>query len=205
MPDDNDFDFEIPDGDGPVSMGRNDLKQLREAAKRGSKAERLERENAMLKAGINTDDDRLAFFANGYDGELDPETIKAEATRLGFLGAPAPVTETIPTPTTAQEPSAPAPEPTPDLADISSVHDAAAAAGRTPAANELPQPDPYQRSAEIYETAMQDGAKKDEAGGLAFASVIAAAQQGDNRVILKQPGSAHTPATAPQDGELRNV
>lgn len=67
-------------------------KQLREAANRGSKyrAERdaLARENAFLKAGINADDQRLAYFVKGYDGELDPQAIQKAAIEAGFLQAP---------------------------------------------------------------------------------------------------------------------
>lgn len=65
--------------------------QLREAAARGKqKDERitsLERENAFLKAGIQTDDPKLAYFYKGYDGELSREAIIKAATDAGFIAA----------------------------------------------------------------------------------------------------------------------
>src|SRR5262249_7677616 len=64
---------------------------LREAAERGKahSAENvtLKRENAFLKAGINTEDPKLAYFYKGYDGELTTEAILAAATSAGFIQA----------------------------------------------------------------------------------------------------------------------
>lgn len=72
--------------------GGETIAQLREAADSGrkatKKAEALERENAFLKAGIDTDDPKLKYFAKSYDGELTAEAIRAEAEAAGFIGEP---------------------------------------------------------------------------------------------------------------------
>lgn len=67
-------------------------KALREAANRSAKhkqeADTLRRENAFLKAGINADDARLAYFVKGYDGELSAEAIRKAAYDAGFIQPP---------------------------------------------------------------------------------------------------------------------
>jgi len=56
---------------------------LREAADKGR---RLERENAFLKAGFNPEaDPKVAYFIDGYKGDLTTDAIKAEAVRAGFI------------------------------------------------------------------------------------------------------------------------
>jgi len=80
---DDDEATETPKGQTPAD--------LREAAKRGAKAKQeadsLRRENAFLKAGINTDDQRLRYFVKGYDGELRPDEIRKAAVEAGFIAA----------------------------------------------------------------------------------------------------------------------
>lgn len=68
-------------------------KALRDAANRSGKykAERdaLQRENAFLKAGINSDDPRMSYFVKGYDGDLNAEAIIKAATDAGFMATQA--------------------------------------------------------------------------------------------------------------------
>jgi hypothetical protein len=53
-----------------------------------TRAKKLERENAFLKAGINPDASPLAdLFVKGYDGDLTPDAIRAKATEVGILQA----------------------------------------------------------------------------------------------------------------------
>jgi ribosomal protein L12E/L44/L45/RPP1/RPP2 len=79
-----------------MSDANANIPELREAADRGKeatkKAEQLERENAFLKAGIDTEDPRMSYFVKGYQGELTKDAILAEATTAGFVQAPAPAT-----------------------------------------------------------------------------------------------------------------
>ena len=45
----------------------------------------LQRTEAFRSAGINPNDPRQAYFVKGYDGEIDPEPIRAAAVEAGFL------------------------------------------------------------------------------------------------------------------------
>lgn len=50
----------------------------------------LQRELAFMRAGIDTTDTRLSYFAKGYDGPIEPAAIKEAAMAAGFLEAPQP-------------------------------------------------------------------------------------------------------------------
>ena len=45
----------------------------------------LKRTEAFRSAGINPNDPRQAYFVKGYDGEIDPEPIRAAAVEAGFI------------------------------------------------------------------------------------------------------------------------
>ena len=45
----------------------------------------LQRTEAFRSAGINPNDPRQSYFVKGYDGEIDPEPIRAAAVEAGFL------------------------------------------------------------------------------------------------------------------------
>lgn len=93
MPDFDDDD--MPDPDSSIRQLRAKAKQADVEKERASEAERklaaLQRENAFMKAGIDLTDARAAYFVKGYDGDLDPAAIRAEAESAGFLAAPEPV------------------------------------------------------------------------------------------------------------------
>lgn len=78
---DDDFDLESEDS--------TDIRSLRKAANSAKrlKAEltQLKREVAFARAGIPLDDPRMSYFVKGYDGELEPESIREAATAAGFL------------------------------------------------------------------------------------------------------------------------
>jgi hypothetical protein len=63
---------------------QKELKQLRESQAATAAAAR---KAAFYEAGINPKDPKAKYFINGYDGELDPEAIKAAAIEAGFLEA----------------------------------------------------------------------------------------------------------------------
>lgn len=85
MPEDDDLDAPDPEPQ-PES---HDLKRLREKAKgaddANARAEAAERKLAFVQAGIDPEDPRQRYFAEGYKGDLNPDAIKAEATSAGFL------------------------------------------------------------------------------------------------------------------------
>lgn len=74
------------DGDKRVYIKRANLKALEEKARVG---ETSRRELAFYRAGINMSDPKLTYFVKGYDGELDPDAIRAAAQDAGFIERPA--------------------------------------------------------------------------------------------------------------------
>lgn len=87
MPDDDDLD-ESP----TVTLKRSEIRNLEKRAKLADEAEAraaaAERSLAFAKAGIDLTDTKSNYFVKGYEGELDPEAIKAAAIKDGFLPAP---------------------------------------------------------------------------------------------------------------------
>ena len=74
-----------------------DIKELRARADQAAALERevaaLKRDKAFRQAGIDPDDKRASYFIKGYEGELDPQAIRAEAREAGFLPEPGPTPE----------------------------------------------------------------------------------------------------------------
>ena len=50
----------------------------------------IQRRDTFRSAGLDPDDSRVKYFVKGYEGELDVEAIRQEASAAGFLGADAP-------------------------------------------------------------------------------------------------------------------
>ena len=62
------------------------LRRAEKAKKQAiTEAENAKRELAFYKAGISPDDPKASYFIKGYDGDLDPEKIRAAATEAGFI------------------------------------------------------------------------------------------------------------------------
>lgn len=93
MPQDIDDDLdELDSDDGPRTNSdfaalRREKKAARDAL---AEAEKAKREVAFLRAGIDPEDKRLAYFVRGYDGKSDVESIRSAAVEAGFLTPPAP-------------------------------------------------------------------------------------------------------------------
>ena len=68
--------------------------RLKDAEARASDAEdrasSYERRDTFRSAGLDPDDARVKYFVKGYEGELDAEAIRQEATAAGFLGVDLP-------------------------------------------------------------------------------------------------------------------
>jgi hypothetical protein len=85
MPDDETFDDETDpqDEDALIVKLRT---QAREGARAQAKAEALERELAVMKAGI-PDTPLGQMFAKSYEGENTPEALRAAAVEIGLIEA----------------------------------------------------------------------------------------------------------------------
>lgn len=73
---------------------QDSLKNLRAAANRAKKLEaelnQMKRQMAFYQAGIPSDDPRMQYFVKGYEGELEPDAIRAAAQEAGFLNVEQP-------------------------------------------------------------------------------------------------------------------
>ena len=67
-----------------------------QAADYASRLESYERRDTFRSAGIDPDDARAKYFVKAYDGEMDPDAIRAEAEAAGFLGSDAPAASPTP-------------------------------------------------------------------------------------------------------------
>lgn len=152
--------------------------QLREAADKGR---RLERENAFLKAGIDTDDARMRYFVEGYKGELTKEAIVAEATAAGFVTPPAPpATET---------PKVEEPEPEQEGRRQASAEeqefDAMAEVGAESApAGTQEGPDELKVGWDRFTERRNEGARREDASSEVLGRIVTGAIEGDKRFIV---------------------
>lgn len=87
--DDDDYDDDDVEPDQKPEREGKEWAELRRTKKERDKAKDelnlLKREKAFMKAGIDPDDPRLSYFVKGYEGDIAPEAIKAEAIKAGFL------------------------------------------------------------------------------------------------------------------------
>lgn len=171
------------DADGnpitPPGEESPNMKRMRELAEKGQQAEEalaraatLERENALLRSGVDTETPLGKLFAKAYDGENDPEAIKAAATEAGIplVGTTTPPAEGAQTP--------PPEEPT------GTEQRQQLAAGAPADTGEMPHPNTIAR--QIFDKEMESGGTWEEAAGLMIASKSAAAMSGDLRGTVRQ-------------------
>ena len=106
-------------------QGDEDFKNLRAKARRADTLERenaqIKRELAFVKAGVPLDDPKMTYFVKGYDGDLEPQSIKQAAIDAGFMAAP----------------DAPPPDPAVQQAQAGQAAVQAAASGTVPSFDEI--------------------------------------------------------------------
>lgn len=150
-----------------VTLSREDLRQLREAAKRASKLSAVERELVMLKAGVDVESPLGKMFVKAYEGELTPEKVREAWSQV----APLP-------------PSEPPAPPAPPLTEAEKELAEATAKLTSEQTVEPTTPDPKVSSLEAARKALAEGASLEDAGAVLIASRAKAALEGDKRVIL---------------------
>ena len=88
MPD----EYEETDDGQQTQLSVDDLRNLRRAAKERddltAQVNAQNRELAFARAKIDMDDPKLKYFVKGYEGELTPEAIRAQAEADGFFQTP---------------------------------------------------------------------------------------------------------------------
>ena len=143
------------------------IKDLREAAERGRKAsselDAMKREMAFLKAGVDLEKKAGQLLMKAYDGDLEPELIRAEAEELGAVmgAAPTPVAEAQEIDTSTAERQA-------------LVQDSVAPEATTES--------PYDRGHREFQDMLNEGRPKEDAAARFVHTVLEAAGQGDERV-----------------------
>ena len=143
------------------------IKDLREAAERGRKAsselDAMKREMAFLKAGVDLENKAGQLLMKAYDGDLEPELIRAEAEELGAItgAAPTPVAEAQEIDTSTAERQA-------------LVQDSVAPEATTES--------PYDRGHREFQDMINEGRPKEDAAARFVHTVLEAAGQGDERV-----------------------
>lgn len=152
--------------------------ELRAAADRGRK---LERENAFLKAGIDTDDPRMRYFVEGYQGDLTKEAIVAEATTAGFITTPEPPKPEQEPPIT-EEPPASRREATSEERQFEEM---AEIGSETGPAGVQQEPDRSKVAWDEFESRRKDGARREDAGSAVLNSIIEGAMAGDPKFVVK--------------------
>ncbi len=83
----DDYDDEASDhAKDPVRSRMKKLeKDLQEREKQLVEASQAQRELAFLKAGVPADDPMTKYFVKGYDGEVNPDAIRAAAQEAGLI------------------------------------------------------------------------------------------------------------------------
>jgi len=165
-----------------VRVSRRDIRQLEANSKTvdDERAARLaaERRAAFAEAGIplSSDDERVKFFVEGYNGDLTAEAVKAKATAVGL---------TVPGATPTPEPTPPTQPPDTELepGEAGFQRERQGLAQGAPG-DEAPPADPYVEAQEVFDQAIKDGRQWKQAAGAAFNSLANAANRGDQRVII---------------------
>ena len=144
------------------------IKDLREAAERGRKAsselDAMKREMAFLKAGVDLEKKAGQLLMKAYDGDLEPELIRAEAEELGAIVGPAPT-------------------PVEEVQEIDTSTAERQALVQDSVAPEATTESPYDRGHREFQEMLNDGRPKEDAAARFVHTVLEAAGQGDDRVI----------------------
>lgn len=179
--DNDDLDDDSTDAPNPDDPS-NALRNARRAAKGKAKAERerdeAKRELAFLKAGVDTSTPIGNLLMRNYEGDLNPEAIKAEAVAVGALKV-----EAAEQPPPANS-DAPAPSNEPEVTDEERALTAErqSLAGNAPA-DQLPPASPYATAIKHGRERIAEGESEDRAIAAAIGDLATAALNGDKSVL----------------------
>lgn len=171
----------MPDETGTQQTNEDpNLKHLREKAAKADEAEAAladaRRENAILRAGIDTESKLGQMFVKAYDGDFaDVEALKAAAKEIGVPIRGETVEETS---TTTADAATETAEPTGTTERQQLAAGAVADTGESP--------DPRKLATDQFNADMAAGLEQDEAAGRAFNLLVNAANGGDPRVLVRE-------------------
>ncbi|MBM4407753.1 MAG: hypothetical protein FJ038_03930 [Chloroflexi bacterium] len=164
----------------PEGEQTGDLADLRKAAKRaGALADEnadLRKEIAFRDAGVDLATPMGLFFKDNFKGELDPEVIVAEASKLGV-----PMKGATPPP----DPAAPQQQQTEFSAEEqgSTGERTALHAGSSADEGKVATPNPLDEATRAMEEGKAKGWTEERYLGAGVATIMKAAEAGDSRVL----------------------
>lgn len=178
---------------GQGNEGGDGIAELRAAAERGRKAER---ENVMLRAGVDIDTPLGKMFAKAYEGEMTPDAVKAAALEVGAIKPPEAPPAAPPAPAAEgqqQQPATGIVTPQQHAADLElqrqqqqmqrDLH------GGAPSGDTPPETaDPFDQALGHFHDARKKGVPEEMARLGTIDMVLDAASRGDKRVL--HPGSS---------------
>lgn len=175
----------MPDDDLNDVEDDDNITRLREAHDRQEAARKeaealaatAARENAFLKAGIDTDHPLARTLLATYQGELTKDAVTQFVNEQGA----APVL-LAPPDTTGDDGSALEPGEDAATRERTALAEGAAAPGTTDGAH------PGDAAWDAFEGELKRGVKREDAAGAGFAEIFDAAVRGDDRVLIKRSG-----------------
>jgi len=161
----------------PIRQQREHIERLEaeiaQAKERADVAAVLERENVMLRAGVDVESALGQMFTRAYEGELTVDAVRQQASEIGALASSSAPAET-------------GPEITPEEANAGRERAALGADSGTPGS--VPEPDLVEQGWANYDSDLKNGVQRDTAAANVIGAMIAEANNGN-------PRYAYTPET----------
>lgn len=164
------------------STAPGQLRDAHDAARKDAQAARgerdaLQREVAMLRAGVDSEHPAYSYFNAGYKGELAPDDIKAEWAKITG-------NQTTTPPAEGQAPAQPS-VPTEVADQLQALQDARSKlTGGATAPGTEPTPDPMDTALTTFHEARKGGDNQQQAMRKAFQVMFNAAAAGDQRIAF---------------------
>lgn len=173
----DDMTNENPDDSQESEGGIKDLRR------KASKADELEkaltgqqREIAFLKAGVDTSSKIGSMLMQTYQGDLEPDVIKAEALEVGAIK-------------TSEEPKPETPATPEEQAVLEGQQQLAGSESTVPPVAPEDRPrDPLKDGYEKFDEQLREGATRGEASAEVTTRIIDAALHGDKRFLVSKEG-----------------
>jgi len=148
--------------------------QLDQANQGLSSFEQTQRENVMLRAGVDMSHPAAEIFTNGYSGKLELDDVKEAWAKIA--GTPAPTAETPPVNADGSDPNVVA-----ALADLEKQRNQLGSGGTPP--GEEPSVDPQSEMIQGFHADRQRGRTREQAMDLGLDRLFGRAAEGDERVV----------------------
>lgn len=181
-----DPNYQDPEGQDPeggeqkVTIDRSHIRALEKKAKKGDDAERIQRENTLLKLGVDTDSPGGKLLLDNANLPWDkPEEIGEIAKGVNAMRAAAAGQEIETDDQKIERERVEA-----ELKRQADERSAASSGGLTD--DGKPREDPRRSALEEAKKSLSGGAKEEEAMGHYLATIAKAAQDGDKRVLVDQ-------------------